>query len=674
MGDSEQPPLTQQAPPLAGGDNAPGEETTASTPMVMRSPSGGEGDKSAKKLPDAAPTTGTYVDASDASAEKEPLKPNAKEEITVEVGEDAANGKEGSGDQKSPGQLPAKKGCDVRCLVIGILVLAIMITGAAVAILAHRFKTETNFEFAFAGYYGDNMVLQRAPHKAVVWGYAPVLLENTTVLVILQGNGGTDEINREYRTTIRNTASGTTWKVILDEISESSPFTITAALEDDSSTQRRIQITNVLFGDVWICAGQENMQFSVDKLLNGSEEIEAVEVFQKIRLFSLYPTKSSVPGFNIRGIQLPWSPPNKHSLAGTSIPDHQASSHFSAVCWLFGKQLYNRLQYPIGLVSVTYADSLMEQWIPTQAREKCAMAETASSSKLWNGMVHPLLDMSHYGLIWYQGEKDAMDGPRNYDCALVEMISHWQEDLYRRTQGSTDRMLPVGIVQLAPNRESSHLTYGYTDIRWRQTANYGFVPNPLLKKAFMASAIDLPDINSTHANVLPQHKHDITNRLVQGALAIAYRQKDVPFQGPLPTNYSINLQNHRLSLYFDSLSIKVHGSSSDGVGFEVCCSDNQTLFCPSSFIKVSYAPGREWVAATISNNTSNSVTLHWSSCSESQHIVGLRYLWRETPCPVLHACPIYSSHTDLPMAPYIRFGLNDDGLTHQFEHDQVNLI
>lgn len=142
MGDSEQPQLTQQAPPLTGGDDAPGEETTESTPMVMRSPpAGGEGDKSAKTSPDEAPTTGTYVDASDASVEKEPLKPNAKEEITVEVGEDDANGKDG-GDQKSPGQLPVKKGCDVRCLVIGILVLAIMITGAAVAILAHRFKSE----------------------------------------------------------------------------------------------------------------------------------------------------------------------------------------------------------------------------------------------------------------------------------------------------------------------------------------------------------------------------------------------------------------------------------------------------------------------------------------------------------------------------------------------------
>jgi len=53
-------------------------------------------------------------------------------------------------------------------------------------------------------------------------------------------------------------------------------------------------------------------------------------------------------------------------------------------------------------------------------------------------------------------------------------------------------------LQLAPNRDASHLTYGYTDIRWRQTANYGFVPNPILKKAFLATAIDLPDVNSTY--------------------------------------------------------------------------------------------------------------------------------------------------------------------------------
>lgn len=70
-------------------------------------------------------------------------------------------------------------------------------------------------------------------------------------------------------------------------------------------------------------------------------------------------------------------------------------------------------------------------------------------------------------------------------------------------------------------------------------------------------------------SILPRHKHDIANRLVQGALAIAYRRKDVLFQGPLPSNYSINLPNHQISLYFDSFSIKVHDTAQ---GFEVSSS------------------------------------------------------------------------------------------------------
>src|SRR5688572_7825640 len=59
---------------------------------------------------------------------------------------------------------------------------------------------------------------------------------------------------------------GMMWRVVLDEVSDSSPFTITATLEDDRVSPQKIQIKNVLFGDVWICAGQENMQFSVDKV------------------------------------------------------------------------------------------------------------------------------------------------------------------------------------------------------------------------------------------------------------------------------------------------------------------------------------------------------------------------------------------------------------------------
>lgn len=101
-----------------------------STPMVDLSQSKtGKGDKE-NEVP-------SNVDEPEL-LEKEPLRSNdVKEEITVEIGEEGKEEKE-----KSPSPLPPKKGCDVRCLVIGILVLVIMVGGAAVAILAHRFKSK----------------------------------------------------------------------------------------------------------------------------------------------------------------------------------------------------------------------------------------------------------------------------------------------------------------------------------------------------------------------------------------------------------------------------------------------------------------------------------------------------------------------------------------------------
>lgn len=129
----------QHTPPVMQGENAPGEEI----PMLSSFLSNGGGDhlqeghKCKKELLNKVLPNGIHHNL----VENEPLKSNAKEEITLEVGEDETHGKDEE-DQESSGKLPAKGGCDVRCLVIGILVLMIMIGGAAVAIFAHRFKSE----------------------------------------------------------------------------------------------------------------------------------------------------------------------------------------------------------------------------------------------------------------------------------------------------------------------------------------------------------------------------------------------------------------------------------------------------------------------------------------------------------------------------------------------------
>ena len=59
------------------------------------------------------------------------------------------------------------------------------------------------------------------------------------------------------------------------------------------------------------------------------------------------------------------------------------------------------------------------------------------------------------------------------------------------------------VFQLGPNEDIENGRYGYPELRWQQTANYGYVPNPLLRKSFMAVAIDLPATNSTVDRYVP---------------------------------------------------------------------------------------------------------------------------------------------------------------------------
>ena len=59
-------------------------------------------------------------------------------------------------------------------------------------------------------------------------------------------------------------AAGQTWKAVLEEMSDPGPFTITATLEGHDD--HVVTITDVLFGDVWLCAGENNMMYSVDQV------------------------------------------------------------------------------------------------------------------------------------------------------------------------------------------------------------------------------------------------------------------------------------------------------------------------------------------------------------------------------------------------------------------------
>ncbi len=77
-------------------------------------------------------------------------------------------------------------------------------------------------------------------------------------------------------------------------------------------------------------------------------------------------------------------------------------------------------------------------------------------------------------------------------------------------------------------------------------------------------------------------------------------------------------------------------------GFEVCCQGSNCL------------NDTLWVPSTVSSKNGLTITITVNSSCVGQQLYGLRYLWRETPCPFKQAAIYSSTDSNLPSPPYIK--------------------
>ncbi|ESO83425.1 hypothetical protein LOTGIDRAFT_133483, partial [Lottia gigantea] len=490
--------------------------------------------------------------------------------------------------------------------------------------------------FNFASYYENYMVLQRAPHKAVIWGYSPNIGERIIVKM-----SDTEKIYKSIVSLGPDGVNGV-WKVSLDPENRTDEFTITAI-----SSQGSISIAYVLFGDVWLCSGQSNMQFTLIQAFNGTDLANEASKYPNVRVLTVLQTQSNKPEYDLITIQEPWSLPNQKSIGFAPW------KYFSAVCWLYGRNLYDSRQYPIGMIATDWGGTPVEAWSSKDALQNCGLKEEGSykvskewtdgnedlamgNSDLWNAMIHPFLNMTIYGAIWYQGEANQVTNVNLYNCTFPSMIDDWR--LKFSSSGNTDPVFPFGFVQVT-NRPDPTVTTGFTDIRWHQTADFGYVPNKKMPKVFMAVAMDLPDFVSPYGSIHPRDKVDVGNRLTLSGLAIAYNDTSVKqWSGPLPT--TISLSSKQVQLEYD-VSLEIRNLKFLPSIFQLCCSIGGSKSCTA---------GKSWWLPTpIISSTSTSITIY-SICDDD--ILGVRYAWRETPCQ-FKQCAVYSSDAKLPGPPFI---------------------
>jgi sialate O-acetylesterase len=304
------------------------------------------------------------------------------------------------------------------------------------------------------------------------------------------------------------------------------------------AAKNTIELHGVLVGEVWVCSGQSNMQFSLNACIDANKEI-AESTHPHIRLFVVPLRAEAKPKDDV---DASWRECNP-----------KTSPQFSGVAYFFGRQLHEQLGVPIGLIDTSWGGTMIEPWTPpvgftsvpavtsiltnmqkegtkkpslTLRKNKYDQGQGVPT-RLYNGMIHPLVPFAIRGAIWYQGESNLADGMLYMD-KMKALINGW-----RSVWNEGD--LSFYYVQLAPFK------YGNADptllpkIWEAQTAALS-IPD-----TGMAVINDVGDIKDIH----PKDKQDVGKRLALWALAKNYG-KQIVYSGPLYKSMSVEGSNIRL--------------------------------------------------------------------------------------------------------------------------------
>ena len=183
--------------------------------------------------------------------------------------------------------------------------------------------------------FSSNMVLQQGI-EIPVWGWA-----EPGERVTVQFNGATKKVK---------TSEDGKWKLKLPVQEYGGPFSLLI------KGTNIIQFDNVMVGEVWICSGQSNMQWTIANSNNPEEEI-ALAKHQNIRLFQVPRVIGQFPEKDIEsGEWLECSP--------------ETVGEFSAVGYFFGRDLQEKLDVPIGLIHSAWGGTVAETWSSSQTISK----------------------------------------------------------------------------------------------------------------------------------------------------------------------------------------------------------------------------------------------------------------------------------------------------------------
>ncbi len=484
----------------------------------------------------------------------------------------------------------------------------------------------THAEVKLPVIFSDHMVLQRG-EPVPVWGTA--------------ANG--EEVKVTFAGQTKETKAGGDgkWKVSLDAMKEEAkPADLVVA------GKNTVTIKDVLVGEVWVCSGQSNMEWTVLKAGNPEQEIAAAK-YPAIRMFNLERETSMSPKDDCKGAWLEANP--------------QSAGKFSAVGYYFGRQLHQVLNIPIGLINTSWGGTRVEAWTSSEAlaERPCAREllqdwtaaktkyDAATASKefeqrktawqaqvkavqernaklkpgdakenlppaprpmdnpnatphypavLFNAMIAPIIPYGIKGAIWYQGESNQKRAIQ-YQELLPTMINDWRK--------RWNDEFSFYIVQLANfgNGHPPAKDAGVADT-WAELQEAQLLTAQTLPKCGVAVINDIGEEKDIH----PKNKQDVGRRLASLALAKDYGKKDIVFSGPVMKSSRITKDKVRVRFDHVGGGLKTRDGKAPG-HFQISGADQVW----------------HWAKASIEGNE----VVVWSDAVKKP--VGVRYAWASWP-------------------------------------------
>ncbi len=276
---------------------------------------------------------------------------------------------------------------------------------------------------------GDNMIIQQQADVRL-WGW--------------DQPGTTVKVSTSWSTDVATAKTGKDGRWLVKVRSPKASYEPLSITFDDGE---KTTISGVLAGEVWVCAGQSNMEMPVKGFWQCPVEGYNEWVVESASHRAVHSVK--IPA-------IMRTEPQEDAQCEWRVCGPETVSDFSATGYFFARVMHQALDIPIGLIEANKGGTRVESWLTKENLQKYTSDPTDSAaiaarwpmdyhrSLLWgNGTFHPILNYTVKGIIFYQGCSNVGDPGDQYSERLKLLVEQWRQQFGLG-------QIPFYFVQIAP--------------------------------------------------------------------------------------------------------------------------------------------------------------------------------------------------------------------------------